>query len=173
MMRGINVGGKNLIKMTSLQALYESLGFVCIKTYIQSGNVIFQHDKSSTRQLGIDISKKVMKNFGFDIPVIVREKAELKRILAHNPFLNKKDIDKLHITFLSDTPDKKLSEKIESDSYLPDEYFIHGKEIYLFCPDGYGRTKLSNNFFENKLYLNATTRNLKTLKELVRISDSI
>jgi len=103
----------------------------------------------------------------------VREASELKKILAVNPFLNeiKEDIGKLHITFLSKAPEKQFSERIENGSYLPDKYIIVDRAIYLFCPNGYGTTRLSNNFFENKLKVKATTRNLRTLMELVKLGE--
>jgi uncharacterized protein (DUF1697 family) len=173
-LRGINVSGKNLIKIDSLKEIYEDLGFQKVQTYIQSGNVVFQSDESRIEELERKIYEAILKQFILNVPVLVREASELKEILDRNPFLPlfKEDISKLHITFLSAYPEKHLVSGIENGSYLPDKYFLLQRCIYLFCPNGYGRTKLSNNFFENKLKVKATTRNLKTLMQLVKLAQA-
>jgi len=172
-LRGINVSGKNLIRMNSLQEMYEGLGFQKVKTYIQSGNVVFQSPETNLEELERIISESILKRFAANVPVLVREASELKNILTRNPFVNeiKEDIGKLHITFLSKSPEKQFLQGIENGSYLPDKYIIVDRAIYLFCPKGYGTTRLSNNFFENKLKVKATTRNLRTVMELVKLSD--
>jgi len=172
-LRGINVSGKNLIKMNSLNEMYNGLGLQKVKTYIQSGNVVFQSPETNLEELERIISESILKRFGANVPVLVREASELKNILALNPFLNetKEDIGKLYITFLSKSPEKQHLESIENGSYLPDRYVIVDRSIYLFCPNGYGTTRLSNTFFENKLKVKATTRNLRTLMELVKLGD--
>ncbi len=173
-LRGINVSGKRMIKMSDLQTLYESLGFKNIHTYIQSGNVVFQFKKSKTAELATKISKLINDKYNFEVPVLVIETDELRLILENNPFVNtrKEDSTKLHVTFLANEPDKTEISKI-SGNFSPDEYVISGKTIYLFCPNGYGNTKLNNNFFESKLKLTATTRNRKTCNELLKIAESI
>ena len=172
-LRGINVNGKNLIKMKSLQEMYEELGFQNVRTYIQSGNIVFQSVEVNPDELEQTISDGIVKQFTANVPVLVLEVSELKSILEQNPFLtdDKYDISKLHITFLSKSPNKTFVDKIGDSSFLPDEYFIKGKAIDLFCPNGYGKTKLSNSFFENKLKVKATTRNLRTVMELVKLGD--
>jgi len=172
-LRGINVGGKNLIKMNSLKEMYEGLGFLNVKTYIQSGNVVFQSVETNLKELEMLISDGILNRFTFNVPVFVREVSELKGILVQNPFLKEieEDISKLHLTFLSKSPEKPFVDSIGNSSYLPDKYFITEKTVYLFCPNGYGKTKLNNNFFENKLKVKATTRNLRTLMELVKLGD--
>jgi len=174
-LRGINVGGKNLIKMTLLKELYERLGFSPAITYIQSGNVIFQANQTSAAELEKIISTAITTKFSFVVPVIVIEPAELKAIVTQNPFTTerKEDIEKLHITFLSQSPTLEIANSLNSNTYLPDEFFILQKTVYLFCPNGYGKTKLTNSFFESKLKVTATTRNMRTVIKLVRISDAI
>jgi len=172
-LRGINVSGKNLIKIDSLKEMYECLGFLNVKTYIQSGNVVFQSVETKLEELELLISDGIFNRFTFNVPVFVREVSELKDILARNPFLKEpeEDISKLHFTFLSKVPEKQYVESIGNSSYLPDRYFITERTVYLFFPNGYGKTKLNNNFFENKLKVKATTRNLRTLMELVKLGD--
>ena len=105
---------------------------------------------------------------------MVKELDEIKTVLKNNPFVNKRkeDIIKLHVTFLSQEPATDNIDKINKAQYLPDEFTLDGKNIYLFCPNGYGNTKLNNNFFENKLKVVATTRNWKTVNELVSIGEA-
>jgi len=172
-LRGINVSGHKLIKMKALQELYENLGFSNVRTYIQSGNVVFGSKSEDTGKLEKIIASAILKNFEFEVPIIVLKRDELNYITSQNMFLTQreKDISKLHVTFLSKEPEKNLAESIGREEYSPDEYNIVGKAIYLFCPQGYGNTKLNNNFFEKKLKVQATTRNWKTVLELLNLSE--
>ena len=173
-LRGINVSGQKLIKMDALRKMFEDIKFKKVKTYIQSGNVIFESSKSTIESLEKKIMKGIKESFGFDVPVLVKDLSELKIVLKNNPFLKKQneDVSKLHVTFLSEIPSKENVEKIQAGNYGADEFVLEGKNIYLFCPNGYGNTKLTNNFFENKLKLSATTRNWKTVNELVSIAEN-
>jgi len=173
-LRGINVSGHKMIKMDALRAMFETLGFKNVKTYIQSGNVVFQTKKTSPQALEKKIAKKIADSFGFEVPVLVIDSAELSHTLKNNPFVNKRkeDSTKLHVTFLSGEPQQAAIEKIKEGNYADDEFIVSGKNIYLFCPNGYGNTKLSNTFFENKLKLTATTRNWKTVNELINLSNT-
>jgi len=172
-LRGINVSGSKMIKMDALRKMYESLKFKNVATYIQSGNVIFESNSTSPGELQKLIEKKILKVFGFEVPVIVIDKKEVAAVIKNSPFVKRKNIDvtKLHVTFLSEEPEQANIEKIEIAKYLPDEFIISGKAIYLHCPNGYGNTKLNNNFFENKLKVSATTRNWKTVNELLRLAE--
>ncbi len=165
MLRGINVGGNKKIKMSDLAALYESLGFKDVETYIQSGNVVFSSRERSPSALSKAIRNKIKESFGFDVVVVVRTGDEMEKVLENNPF-KEKDAGKLHVTFLSDPPAAKPLDVFDAVKDKSEEYSFSGKEIYLFLPYGYGRTKLSNNFFENKLKVSATTRNWRTVKVL-------
>jgi uncharacterized protein (DUF1697 family) len=172
-LRGINVGGHRTILMNDLKALYESLGFSDIITYVQSGNVIFKtsgiHPDSA---LAETIEKAIDEKYLFKVPVIIRTVKEMQSILLSNPFLKEDGIDmeKLAVTFLEQEPSSKDINKITSYDFPPDRFRILGKEIYLHCPSGFGNTKLSNTFFESKLHLKATTRNWKTVLKLTEFS---
>jgi uncharacterized protein (DUF1697 family) len=172
-LRGINVSGHKLIKMKALQEMYEKLGFNNARTYIQSGNVVFDSISTDTGELARTVSAGILQTFGFEVPVIVLEKEELKSMTANNIFIPDRgeDVSKLHVTILSAGPAAGLQETISREDYLPDEFFIIGRSVYLFCPNGYGNTKLSNTFFEKKLKVQATTRNWKTILELVKMSE--
>lgn len=158
-----------MIKMDALCKMYTNLNLVHVQSYIQSGNVIFQCNESNEKDIEKQISEKIVKDFGFEVPVMVKEMEQLNFIFMNNPFIleNKKDISKVHVTFLSQQPDQSNLKKITGISFAPDEFIVRGKTVYLYCPNGYGRTKLTNNFFENKLKAVATTRNWKTIHELV------
>jgi uncharacterized protein (DUF1697 family) len=172
-LRGINVSGQKRITMDALKKMYEDLHFMNILTYIQSGNLVFQYIKSEQKDLEQKISSQIEKNFGFFLPVIVLNTVELKEIIERNPYLVDvtKDISHLHVTFLSSEPEQIDSEIIYKHKLPGEEFTLIEKAVYLYCPNGYGKTKLSNTFFENKLKVNATTRNWKTTTELLSIAE--
>ena len=172
-LRGINVSGHRKVPMNELKSLYEKLGFKNVITYIQSGNVIFKTNKKYTSEsLGRILEKMIDEKFNLDVPVIVRQGKEMANILSHNTFLKMHDVinEKLHVTFLEKAPAQSELQKIKEYDYSPDRFTIKNKEVFLYCPGGYGKTKLSNNFFENKLKVRATTRNWKTINKLVELS---
>ena len=169
-LRGINVSGQKKIIMTDLVKLYEDLGFKDVVSYIQSGNVIFKtKQKTTDTKLAKQIEAKIIEKYDFQVPVIIRSLEELHRISTQNPFLNEPE-DSLYVTFLSGTPNANNLEKLEDVSFLPDVYEIKDKEIFLSVAS-YGNTKLSNNFFESKLKVTATTRNWKTVNKLLAMAN--
>jgi uncharacterized protein (DUF1697 family) len=172
LLRGINVSGKNLIKMDILSNLFISLGYQNISTYIQSGNVIFKSTSEENTHFEKEIAEKITQELNLNIPVLVLKKQEFSKVVSNNSFVNdrKEDVTKLHVTFLSELPLASNIEKITEGNFGEDEYVIHEKAVYVFCPNGYGNTKLSNNFFESKLKVMATTRNWKTTNKLIEIS---
>lgn len=171
-LRGINVSGQKMIKMTELKNLFEHLQFESVRTYIQSGNVLFDSKNSDHDDMTRRIEQAIASRFGFEVPVLIRSQAELEQIVARNPFLTETEIDPafLHVTLLADAPAADRLDAIRQYDYAPDRFQIVGREVYLYCPGGYGNTKLSNTFFENKLKVRATTRNWKTVNELVRMA---
>jgi len=174
-LRGINVSGQKKIQMTDLKALYEALKFKDVTTYIQSGNVIFKSKSASDQKLAKKIEDAIYERYSFAVPVIIRTVEEMEHSISVNPFLkqSKTDIEKLHITFLAKVPPQGNLESIRDIDYSPDKFIIIEKEVYLYCPNGYGITKLSNNFFEQKLKVKATTRNWKTVNKLVELATKI
>lgn len=175
-LRGINVGGAKKILLNDLKNLYEELGFKKVTTYIQSGNVIFQSvDNLSDKELVGMIRNKISKIYGFDVPVVVRTTKEMQNTLMNNPFPGDKnlDIDKMHVTFLAELPIKEHLESLRKYDYSPERFEIVGKDVFLYCPNGYGIAKLSNTFIENKLKVSATTRNWKTVNTLAEMAKEI
>lgn len=171
-LRGINVGGQKSIKMDSLSKLYEGLHFRKVRTYIQSGNVIFRVENSKSKDLGRNISNHIQKEFGYEVPVIVLDAEELQDIVRKNPFATDMVIkpSQLHVTFLSSKPEHTDIEIIQRKKSAGEEFSIIEKAVYLNCPDGYGKTRLTNAFFENTLQVRATTRNWKTTLKLLEIA---
>ena len=174
-LRGINVSGQKKILMADLKTLYENLKFKDVVTYIQSGNVVFKaSEKLSNQDLASLIEKAILKQYKFDVPVIVRNADELKNIISTNPFVKEKNIniEKLHVTFLAEIPTQINLDSLKNTHYPPDKFIVIDKEVFLYCPDSYGETKLSNKFIETKLKVSATTRNWKTINKLVEISNT-
>ena len=167
MLRAVNVGGRK-VEMEKLRDLYASMGFKNVRSYIQSGNVLFEYPKSNRPGLSEKIEKQIKKTFGMDVSVLIRTDSELQRIVESSPF-SKKDQSKLHVTFLRSEPsrDPELEEEINKAKNREEEFAIMGKEVYLFLPNGYGTSKLTNTFFERKLKVIATTRNWKTVNVFV------
>lgn len=168
LLRGINVSGQKQIKMADLKTSFEALGFSKVQTYIQSGNVVFISKNSQTDELEKLIGKKILDEYGFQVPVIVIRSDEWKTIMKNNPFLGTKEneSEKLYLTVLSEVPSAEDLKKLGGLDSGHDTYKIEGKNIYLYVPGGYGRTRINNNYFENKLKVSATTRNWKTVKKL-------
>lgn len=175
MLRGINAGGKNRIRMDELKALCESLGHENVRTYIQSGNVIFDSVDPDQSEISAALGNRLAEIYGFQVKVLTRDRNAFQRIVGGNPFLDETAVDPraLHVTFLSLATSQSALDDIEpapddGDQYRFSESF---EEVFLFCPDGYGRTRLSNGFFEKKLGVSATTRNWNTVSRLNEIAN--
>jgi uncharacterized protein (DUF1697 family) len=166
LLRGVNVGG-NTLGMERLRALCAELGAKNARTYVQSGNVVFSAPGSAARWAAA-LERKLASESRLAITVIVRTAAEMAKVVAGNPFVNEKGIDpgKLHVTFLQRTPAKTALKRLDSLSAGADRLKLAGKAIYLHCPNGYGRTKLSNTAIEKALGVRATTRNWNSVNKL-------
>ncbi|MCJ8321732.1 MAG: DUF1697 domain-containing protein [Colwellia sp.] len=172
LLRGINVSGQKKIKMADLKVLFQHLGFSEIQTYIQSGNVVFYADQEDKHLLADHIKTAIQKHYGFDVPVTVLSRNEFFSVHNNIPLgnFNVDDINengtKIYISFLSSKPENDMINKLLSYVVSPEKLIIEDKFAYLYCPNGYGKSKLSNNFIENKLKVSATTRNWKTVVKI-------
>lgn len=173
LLRGINVSGKNSIKMDALKKAFEEAGFYNVTTYIQSGNIIFNSNETNSKSLEQLIFNIILNKFGFNVPVTILTIDELEQSLNKNPFSNNSDEKFIHFTFLKDLPTISYEKEINNKKALNEEIKIINKTIYLYCPDGYGKTKLTNNYLEKVLKVSATTRNLKTTNQLLTIAKEI
>ncbi len=170
-LRGVNVSGHNIMPMKELKAAMEKTGFNSVATYIQSGNVVFEHTGTLESELADKLTALIKTTFGHNVPVLVRTVGYIQQVYEANPFFIREDVDaeKLHITFLGEEPAQQNIDAANTYSYPPDEFVVEGKAVYVYCPNGYGNTKLTNTFFENKLKVAATTRNLKTVAKLIEM----
>lgn len=168
LLRGINVSGRRPIRMADLRALFESIGFAGVETYLQSGNVVFQCGRGSESSLASKVKRAIEERFALDVPVIVREKSRFLNVRGLNPLLRVEGIDevKLHVTFLSHEPAAADLDWLGSLETSPERLAVLGDCVYLYCPNGYGRTKLSNSFLERRLGTAATTRNWRTVNAI-------
>lgn len=172
LLRGINVSGKNIIKMDALKNLFQNMGAQNITTYIQSGNVVFEYPEINSSIIEEQIADQIFSDFGLEVPVMVLTQQKLKQIVDENPFAQDKtkEISFLHVTFLSDKPNAGNKEIILKNKAEAEDISLTDEAVYLYCPKGYGHTKLNNNFIENKLKVQATTRNWKTTLKLLEIA---
>lgn len=172
-LRGINVGGKRKIRMADLLDLFAEAGFTNSSTYIQSGNILFNAaDDLSETDISKKISTAIRDKYGFDVPVIVRSANELEAAIKNNPFYTGKEdeLNHLHLTFLDKAPEQEAIKTAESVDSGEDKFVVDKRDIYVFCQGKYHQSKLSNNFFENKLKVTATTRNWKTVLKLCELA---
>ncbi|QIA09200.1 DUF1697 domain-containing protein [Draconibacterium halophilum] len=174
-LRGINVSGKNKIKMDALKSSFSTLGFEQIQTYIQSGNVVFRYQETSSGNLEELINKQLLKDFGFEVPVLVLNEKELANIVKNNPFAGDENREPqfLHVTFFKENPANVDEERINGYIKSGEEFAISEGVVYLYCPHGYGKTKINNNFFEIQLKVSATTRNWKTTLKLLEMAKEV
>ena len=167
LLRGINVGGHKKILMADLRELLEMAGLIKVKTYIQSGNLIFFSYAESSENEQI-ITEAIHKNYGWEVPAIVKTPSDLKEIIDNCPFSGEKK-KKSYFTLLSDEPNEEDINEVQMLSNHHDEFFITKTCIY-FWSDNYARSKFNNNFFERKLKVNATARNYRTMMKLIDLS---
>jgi uncharacterized protein (DUF1697 family) len=173
-LRGINMTGHNSIKMADLADLYHNLGFIQPETYIQSGNVIFSSDKDTdVAEIATVIETAIHEKYGYDVPVMIRSIAEMRKILSSNPFLSEREFDpaKVAVTFIRDKVTESQIQKVADVNYPPDKFKIIGNEIYTFCPNGFGRTKIYTTFFENRMKVKGTARNWNTITTLIDLAE--
>lgn len=169
MLRGINVGGHAKVPMADLRTIFADMGFDDVQSYIQSGNVVF---RTSTPPVSLPatIEKGLDAAFGHGIKVVIRSGTQLATVVKRNPFAGGgRQPAKLHVTFLASKPVSSRARALDTNAFLPDEFRIAGREVFLHCPEGYGRTKLNNAYFERVLGVAATTRTWNTVNTLARL----
>ena len=175
LLRGINVSGQKKILMADLRVLFAEAGFAQVQTYIQSGNVIFGSPKTSNVvEIKLLIEQAIERNYSYHVAVTILAPEEIKNILHGNPFVQQNlDITKLGVTLLSDLPSQEQIMLLDTYDFTPDEFIYQDKLVYVYYPNGFGRSKLTNNFFESKLKRSATSRNWKTMLKLHELSSQV
>jgi uncharacterized protein (DUF1697 family) len=172
LLRGINVGGSKIMSMDSLCEIYAGLRFNHIRSYLQSGNVIFASGQDDPSRLTSQIEARIEQMCGFHVKVFIRLLEDFQAILANNPFLSQTtaDISKLHVSFLYQVPDETAWGKIVIPGELPDKLSRGDKAIYLFYPNGYAKAKISTHYLETVLGVALTNRNWNTVNALYKIA---
>jgi uncharacterized protein (DUF1697 family) len=171
LLRGINVGGKNGLPMKDLAAMFGDAGCGDVKTYIQSGNVVFSAPEAVAKRLPSLIATQIQKKFKLEVPVLLRTHADLAAVARSNPFLTPEQaIERLMVMFLATSPAPSAVASLDPNRSPPDEFAVRGREIYMHCPNGFAKTKLSNAYFDSKLSTTSTGRNWRTVLTLLEMT---
>ncbi|WP_127137206.1 DUF1697 domain-containing protein [Flagellimonas oceanensis] len=170
LLRGINVSGQKKIKMADLRHILEDSDLKNVKTYIQSGNIVFDSDQVDKDILQEKIAATIHQHFGFDVPTLVIQKNDVEQILNANPFSEEAEENKLYYVLLKSHPKDDLVKQFNQLQFEHEGFHMTDSCVYLFCKNGYGRAKLNNNLIEKKLGVEATTRNHKTMSKLLEMT---
>lgn len=173
LLRAINVGGANRIRMADLRALLEGLGHTDVETYLQSGNAAFTPADPAARESAVrrQLEQAITDELGLQVDVMVRTHAELAAVLARHPFEDRTDDPKqLHVSFLPEVPEPDRVAALEPPAGEGIELAVHGRELYLYTPQGLGRTKLTSAVLDRRLGVRGTARNWRTVTELVKLT---
>lgn len=167
LVRGINVGGHRRVSMGDLRGLTEALGHEDVRTYVQSGNVLFTSSARSERKLEEGFEKAIAKELGHEVRVMVRSASHLERIITENPYGDRKPEPKqLHVVFLADKPKAADVRSFDTTAYEPDEVTAMERDLYVYLPNGAGQAKLTNAILEKRLGVPGTMRNWRTVTTL-------
>lgn len=170
LLRGINVGGKNKLPMKELVRICESVGCRAVRTYIQSGNVLFEMSNRDVKALPVELERAILREAGLAVPVVVRSRAELAACVERNPFLAAGvQPDRLHVAFLAQVPSARSVAALDPGRSPPDEFAVLGKDVYLHLPNGVARTKLTNAWLDKQLETASTVRNWRTVTTLLEM----
>jgi uncharacterized protein (DUF1697 family) len=175
MLRGINLAKHHRIGMDALRGLYESLGLREVATYIQSGNVIFQTQARNLDPVARWIEDAFEGRFGFRADVMLRTPAQLREVIARNPFAARGGIDpaRLVVSFLRSHPAPQARNKVLALKVGPEELFMEGRELYVYYPDGIGRSKLVPALLDRNLGTPSTARNWNTVRKLLELAEKL
>jgi uncharacterized protein (DUF1697 family) len=171
LLRAVNVGGRNKVPMARFREVLTDAGFTDVVTHLQSGNVVLGSRKGPA-SVGRDVAAAITSEFGLTIGVTVRSQPELQAVVAGDPFSEVRTDDSRHgIAFLDAAPDPERLAELDPEGYLPDRFVAAGREIHLWCPNGFQQTDLTNAFVERRLGVVATTRNWRTVLRLRDLAD--
>lgn len=167
-LRGINVGGKNKIKMETLREVCSAIGFENVKTYINSGNIIFETSKTDDKKLAEKIEKAIEKEFGLNIKTIVRSIGEIENIVENNPFDGQFENDKdLHVFFLDEEMPTEKAELLLSNNNENEMYFVRNREIFCLLKISVLDSLMGKDYIGKKLKVSATARNWRTVNKVL------
>jgi uncharacterized protein (DUF1697 family) len=175
LLRGVNLGGHRKVKMDDLRTLYESLGFEDVQTYINSGNVLFRTAGRDLARLRKRIEDGIESACGFRSEVILRTPADLRGVLARNPFAARPGTDpsRLAIHFLAADPGAEARKQVLAMDAAPEELHCDGRELYIYYTNGMARPKLSLPLVEKTLRTSGTSRNWNTVRKLLEMAEKL
>ena len=167
-LRGINVGGKNKVKMETLRDVCAAQGFEGVKTYINSGNVIFETEKTDNKKLAEKLEKAIEKEFALKIKVMVRSVAEIEEIVKNNPFEGQFENDKdLHVFFLDEELPEEKREQLLSNNNENEQYFVRRRKIFCLLRVSVLDSLMGKDYIGKKLKVSATARNWRTVNKIL------
>lgn len=169
------MGGQKKVPMSELRTLLMGVGLQNVKTYIQSGNVVFDSNAGSIEELNALMGKSIFDRYGFKVPVLLKSVSEVVDILAKNPYNDQEDIsaNKVYFVLLFAEPTKEAMIVLEKGEYGNEEFKVAKNCVYLCCGQGYGKAKLNNNLVERKLQVKATTRNYRTMAKMAGLAEEL
>lgn len=173
LLRGINVSGKNILKMDLLKQIAIELEFAQVQTYIQSGNLVFQSKEKDTTLLSQKIQQAISQKLDFTIPVFTFSLEIFKTRLSQNPFTQKEELEQLYLTFFQPILEPPTLTGIQAKKAPEEQWYYIDSTLYLVASLGYGKTKISNTFLESQFKVNATTRNYKTCLTLIELAEKL
>jgi uncharacterized protein (DUF1697 family) len=175
MLRGVNVGGHNKLKMDALKALCVSLKLKAPQTYVQSGNVIFSSQEKDLVKLATRIQDAIEKNFKFRPGIMLRTAVDLREVVEKNPFAKRSGIEpgKLLVNFLASDPGKEAREKALAIKIGPEEMHLIGREAYIYFPNGQGRSKFPWPAIERALGTSGTGRNWNSVTKMLEMAEKM
>ncbi|MBZ9642426.1 DUF1697 domain-containing protein [Streptomyces sp. PSKA30] len=174
LLRGINVGGAKRLPMAELCTLMESLGYDGVRTYLQSGQAVFASEHGDEESLAAELTRSIERKFGFAVEAIVRDHGYLKAIAEACPFpAADLEAKQLHVTYFSAPVDAERFAEIDQAAFLPEEFRLGDRALYLYAPNGLGRSKLGEYLARPRLNKGviATTRNWNTVVKLVELTE--
>ena len=174
LLRAINVGGTKKLLMAELRAMFEAAGCADVRTYIQSGNVVFRAEQVLAAQIPSLIQAEIEASKGFTVPVVTRTAAELDAVFRGNPFLAAgADPARLHVGFLAEAPSTARIAELDPDRSQPDAFEVRGREVYLHFPNGTARSKFTVDYFDRVLATTITIRNWRTVGKLLDMAGGV
>lgn len=175
LLRGINVGGRNKIKMEVLKEICEDEGLASVETFIQSGNVLFRTEETDLVALGARLEKAIEERCRFRPPVIMRSLQEMREAVARNPFAGRPGMEpaKLLVNFLARTPSAEERERVLAIPVSPEELHVEGSEVFIYFPNGIGRSKLPTAKIDKATGTTGTGRNWNTVLKLLEMAEEL
>ena len=172
LLRGVNVGGKNRLPMADLRDIFTAAGCAAVRTYIQSGNVVFEAGQDLAERVPEIVTRAIHRQFGYETTVVTRSSEELRRVVASNPFDTSGDPRFLQVAFLEDTPGAEAPSRLDPQRSPPDAFAVRGRNVYLHYPNGVARSKLTNEYLAAQLQTASTMRNWRTVLSLLKMVDA-